>query len=464
MKTQYLLYCILISCCTLVLPDSMAAQQAELRWVGHWKNEGGRSKLVEEIKKEYIFLHPEVRLHFRYNKDLENKGKTFKFKMANAIVKMVKTSVIDWDVIFLDAIVYAMVSEKLADPEWGKKHLVDFSTVPGFAATQKDFLLTDPYYRRQSGGIIVGPYVEGFVLCPWYNHEVAAKTGIKVQERGMTIENFIGYARELSVYNRKHGTEIPFIKLSTFNRLDYLFEYLFKSQFDDPHYAIEEKYDKQKDKAFLDTLLLFEQLSQYQPILDKGWAELTMDQWKREFLEGDGLFLIGGSYIYDFFRAIDPVKYTKTMPVEFPYVVKPNGLVAGYFTTFAVMKNSPNLQQAMDLMKLWSEPKVAERWVNLTKNPTGLRHLNEPVSSTGKEPYSRFIMDMQELYGHLPMRYLRSPVYAFGSDNPVSATELHDRLADILEAKITARQYYDDVKRRFLQNQKQTKVRHSSEQ
>ena len=271
----------------------------------------------------------------------------------------------------------------------------------------------------------------------------------------MTMDDFIGYARELSAYNSKHGTAIPFIKLSTFNRLDYLFEYLFKSQFNDPYYAIEEKYDKQKDKAFLDTLLLFEQLAQYQPILNKGWAELNWDQWKRDFLDDDGLFVMAGSYMYDHLRAIDPVKYINTAPVEFPYVVAPNGLVAGYFTSFAVMKNSPNRQQAMELMQLWSEPRTAERWVRQTKNPTGLRHLNEPVRVTATDLYSRFILDMEELYGELPRRYFRKPVYAFGADNPVSATELHDRLADILDKKITARQYYEDVMTRFQHNREQ---------
>jgi hypothetical protein len=63
---------------------------------------------------------------------------------------------------------------------------------------------------------------------------------------------------------------------------------------------------------------------------------------------------------------------------------------------------------------------------------------------------------MQKKYGSMPMRYLRSPVYVFGKDNPVSATELHDRLADILAGKLTARKYYEDVMQRFHHNRMQS--------
>ncbi len=455
MKMLPVIFCIVSLLCNFA--GNGHAGQKELNWIGHWKGEGGRGELLEKIKKEYIFLHPEVKLHFRYNTDLNNPGKTYKLKMANAIVKMLTTGEINWDVIHLDSIIYAMVAEKLNAPDWGREHLVDFTDIPGFAATQKHFFFSDPYYRRQTGGIIIGPYIDGFITCPWYNTNTAAKTGIKVKERGMTINDFIGYARDLSAYNQKNNTSIPFIRLSAWNRLDYLFEYLFKSQFTDPLYAIDEKYDPRKDKAFLDTLLIFEELARYQPVIDTNWRDLPWEQMKQDFLDGNGLFTIAGSFTYNQFRAAAPEKLIDTVPVEFPYVRQPNGLVADYIPTFAVMKNSPNREQAIELVMLWTEPRVAEMWVNMTKNPTGLRyHLKPAVNESQADPYSRFIFDMQKKYGTMPMRYLRSPVYVFGKDNPVSATEFHDRLADILTGRLTARSYYADVLERFQRNRQQT--------
>ena len=436
---------------TIVNIANVFGEPTQLNWLGHWKGEDKREQLVEEVKKEYEFLNPEVQIHFLYDKDLQTQGDNYKWKTANEIVDMIKTGDIRWDVITLGGAVYNHVAELLGDPEWGAKHLVDFSTVPGFLQTQEDFIVNDPYYKNQTGGIFVGPLIEGFITCLWYNPEVAEKAGIKVKSRGMTVDDFLSYAEKLSEYNRRNYDGVPFIKLCSWNRLETLFEYLFRTQLDSPEEGVEEKYSEKKKKAFLSTLLIFEEFARFQPVINKDWKSLDWEQWKQGFLDGDGLFVTAGTYMYSGFRGIDPVKFSKLVPVESPYVKKTNGLVGDYINTFAVMKKSSNKKAAIDLLMLWSEPKVAEKWITYTKNPTGIKgHLDDPVGRVLTDNvYNNFVREMTRKYGNMPMRYFRAPSYVFGSENPVTANELREKLAEILEGKLSAQAYFDDVIRRY---------------
>lgn len=436
---------------SLVLNLPAHAGTGSLNWLGHWKGEDRREELVLEIKKEYAFLHPKVQVNFLFNKDLKGKGDTYKTRAAELIVRMIDTGSIDWDVIYLSNAVYNEVARITGDPLWGKKHLVDFSEYPWFIQAHKAFLFQTPYYRDQTGDILVGPYIEGFFNSLWFNQRLADKIGIIVQQRKMSSSDFLGYAERLTEYNRKHNTDIPFIKLSVWNRLEMLFEHLYRSQFELPNLAVEESYSAEKGKAFLDTLLLFEQLSAFQPLLNNDWRSLDWDTWHHDYLDDDGLFIVAGTYMYSHFRGYDAIKFKKLIPAEFPAVKKANGLVGDYIPTFAVMKDSPNKENAIALMKLWAEPKVAEKWVQYTRNPTGLRgHLGQPASPTLKtDIYGLFVTDMSNDYGHLPMRYFRAPSYAFGEKNPVSPREFREKLALILEGRLSASDYFADIMERI---------------
>ena len=452
-KQYFQLILVLLTFCTFTsLPAWSETKQ--LNWIGHWKGEEKRQDLVNEVKKEFEFLHPDVRINLLYNKDIETEGDNFKWKTAYIIVEMVRTGNINWDVIFLDIIVYNYVAELLNDPLWGAKHLVDFSTVPGFLQTQKKFIINDPFYKKQTGGIFVGPYIEGYFFFFCQNKKLARKTGIEIRERNMKVEDLLTYAKQLSEYNKKNNTSIPLIRMGIWNRIESLFGNIFTSQFDNPEIAIEQSFSKKKEKAFLDTLLIFEKLSHYQPIINSDWKTLQWDEWKNGFLEGKGLLITGGSFMYNHFKVAGPEKYKIVGPVEYPAVNKSKGLVGNYTPVFAVMKNSPNKKAAIDLIMLWSEPKVAEKWVSYTRNPTGIRgNLDDPVfNAMTDDIFSRFVTDMTEQYSNLPMRYYQQPVYVFGKENPVTASEFRENLILILEGKQTALDYYNDIMVRYKQH------------
>ena len=445
MKHSGLILLVLIS---INLP--LITQGSELNWVAHWLGEEKREQLVSEVAKEFRFLYPEIQLNVEFAKTLSNQGKNYKWKSAYNIADMITSGDITTDVVFLDAFIYNHVAELLNDPNWGEKHLVDVSDKPWFRQSQKDFILSSPYYREQTGGLFVGPYIEGFYTFLWQNQETARKVGIELKDRQMSLDEFFSYAKQLAEYNQRHNTSIPFIKLCSWNRLEILFEYLFKSLCDDPYFAIEAKYHPMKERLFLETLRVFEKLSTYQPVLNPDHESLKVDEWIREYLDGDGLFIVAGSYMYSHFLGTYPEKYENAIPVEPPIIKYSNGIVGDFITTFAIMKNSPNKDAALNLLKLWSEPKIADRWVAYTKNPTGLRgNLDTPASGIGDDVYTRYIQDMTSQYSHLPMRYYRTLTYIYGDKNPVTPNELRAKLAQILLGKITAQEYYDDVTKRY---------------
>ncbi len=166
-----------------------------------------------------------------------------------------------------------------------------------------------------------------------------------------------------------------------------------------------------------------------------------------DFLKGNGLFLPGATYMYSHFRGYSPENYANGIPIEQPYARQPNGLVGFFLNTFAVMKASPNRKAAIDLSMMWAEPIVAEKWVEYTKNPTGLRgNLNRPAFTTDNlDIYGRFLLDMEKQYTALLMRDFRAPTYVFGEDISVTDEAFRNNLVLIMEGKLKAGEYYKEI-------------------
>ena len=75
------------------------------------------------------------------------------------------------------------------------KHLVDFGQVPEFKKTQKNFIFDDPIWAAQTGGIIVGPMLEGYCHAIFYNKDVAERVGIEIKDMGMTFDDLLKYVK-----------------------------------------------------------------------------------------------------------------------------------------------------------------------------------------------------------------------------------------------------------------------------
>ena len=100
--------------------------------MGHWKGEGRRELLVREVLDEFSFLHSDVEVQLTFASDLM--PGTYQKGAAELIAGMIRNGEYTFDVIWLDPLTYTnYVAEDLGDPDWGRKYLVDFSTVPGFS-------------------------------------------------------------------------------------------------------------------------------------------------------------------------------------------------------------------------------------------------------------------------------------------------------------------------------------------
>jgi len=113
-----------------------------LNWMGHWQYADMRGALVREIARDFEFEHPEIELNLKF--PMEIMGERSRSKTAALIADMIRSGKLDWDIVWLDDVIYRLVAEELDDQNWGPKHLVDYEDVPGFVESQKEFIIKDP--------------------------------------------------------------------------------------------------------------------------------------------------------------------------------------------------------------------------------------------------------------------------------------------------------------------------------
>jgi ABC-type glycerol-3-phosphate transport system substrate-binding protein len=419
-----------------------AGPVTRLNWMGHWQGEDLRETLVHEIGREFDFLHPEIDLNLQFPGNIF--GRRSKPIAATEIARMVKEGRFDWDIIWLDDYIYQYVAEALDDDEWGKRHLVDFETVPGFAETQKEFIVRNPIYRNQTGGILVGPYIEGYVVALWYNRDVAQKIGLEIRNRGMTFEDLLGYVKAVYEYNQDAETPVAaFYEASDWTTLEMLFQALVKSEIADFHEAIEEKGSEKKRAAMLKGFRAFEQLGRYDPLIPSHNRNIWFNS-RHYVLQDEALFYVNGTWMYSHWRGIDPAGLKKMMPVQLPVFNEVEHTLGGYIPTFAVMKDSPNRDAAVELMMSWCQPQVAERWVSYTKNPTGLRgHLNEPARLV-TDPYEDFQYYITKRY-RSQLHFSANAGYLLGKQNADLQQAIRIKLRRLLTGDTTAQRAYETI-------------------
>lgn len=412
-----------------------------LNWMGHWLHEDMREMLVREVAQEFAFAHQDVRVNLVFPSEIM--GRRDKRLAGRYIADMIRTGEIEWDVIWLDDHIYKYVAEELGDPDWGARYLVDFTSIEGFAATQKSFIIDDPAYRDQTGGILVGPYIEGYYYLLWFNREVADRIGLQIRQRGMTFDDLVSYTERVAAYNREHGTRIAtFYEAANWFTLEALFQQLVKTQFPDFATAIEERGSAEKRAAMLRALEAFERLGALDPLI----ASHATNQWfdtRHLVLEGEALFMLSGSFMYSHWSGIDKQKLPRMVPADLPALGPANHTIGGYLPSFAVLRDAPNRDLAIELLLWWSRPQVAERWVRYTKTPTGLRG-NLASATLGEDMYERFNSHMRERYGS-QVQYSATAGYLLGSECALVQPEVDAILRRVITGRATARQAYDQI-------------------
>jgi len=418
------------------IQENKIVQTESVNWIGHWFGEDKREQLVREIATEFEFRNQDIKVNLKFPHEIM--GKRSLEEEANFIVKLINSPKPDFDIVWLESGIYNMVSQQLNDPEWGKKYLVDFSQDQKFTDSQKDFIINDSKYRNATGGILIGPYIEGFYFALWYNSEVAKLLGISIKDFGMTSDDFKSYLKAVSEFNNKSTNKIAAIyEASDWVLSEYLFQNLFDSALKDSLPT------EQSTKYALDkTLREFEEFGKYKPLISSHKTNIWFDT-RDLVLDNKALFYVGGTYMYSHWSGIDKEKMKKMIPVELPSFNKHKKYLGTYTPTFGILKNAPNVENAKKLLVFICKPDNAEKWVRYTKSPTGLKG-NLTSSDIGSDIFENFQKTITDKYGGAVENNGEKNFIV--NRNPNDYLKLLDQiLLDLLDAKISAEQAIQQI-------------------
>lgn len=416
------------------------ASPTQLNWMGHWLGEDKRETLVREVAQEFSFLHQNLNLNLKFWQDLNLAHKP---GAAQLISNLIRAKKVDWDIIWLDDDIYPLVGEELDNPQWGEQHIVNFEEVAGFKETQKTFIIQDPLYRNQTGGFLSGPYIEGYYYALFYNKNVAERIGIKIKHQGMTFDDLLGYVEAVNLYNSKNKIQIaPFYESKDWTTLEIIFQSLVKSEISDLNLAKSEVGSPEKNAALFKTLQALETLGKLNPLIPSH-RENNWTNTRHLILEDRTLFYVNGTWMYSHWHGIDAQKISKIIPVELPAFEKHNYYLGGYIPTWGVMRNSRNRDLAIELLMAWCTPKIAEKWVRYTKNPTGIIG-NLSVAESGIDSFEQFQSDITARYGG-NVHYSKYTGYLFGAKNRNLAKLLYQHIRSLLAGEITAKKAYQQI-------------------
>jgi len=412
-----------------------------LNWMGHWMHEHDREILVKEVAQNFELMNPDIKVNLKSSRQImRSRGPEI---VGKFLADMIKSGNIEWDVVRMNQFIYQHVAEQLGDLNWGKKYLVNFEEVDGFNQTQKSFIIDDPVYRKQTGGILVGPYIEGYYMAIFYNKNVAEKMGIEIKQYSMTFEDLLGYIKTVEEYNNKHNTNIAALyESANWITMKVMFQNLFKSELKNFSKAKEEVGSDEKNKAFLKTFQAFEQLGKYNPLID-SYKDNIFYKTRHLVLNDECLFFVNGIWMYNHWMGIDEEKTKKMIPAELPVFRKVNHYSGSFIPTWAVMKNAPNREEAIKLLMFWSRPQVAERWVRYAKAPTGVAGNISP-SDIGNDPFDQFLIKITDKYGS-NIHYSDNAGYILGEKNQLLQQHINKKLLQLLDGNITAQQAYDET-------------------
>lgn len=423
--------------------ETSLSPEKKLNWMGHWLMDHDRETLVREVAQDFELMNPDIDVNLEYPQQIM--GVRSREEVGRYIARMITTGNIEWDVVWMDDAIYQYTAEELGDPGWGEKYLVNFEEVDGFKETQKSFIIDDPVYRKQTGGIIVGPYIEGYYYVIYYNKDVAEMMGIEVKQYGMTFGDLFGYVRDVEEYNQGHNTSIAAIYESkNYITTELLFQNMLKSELGDFNEAKEETGSEEKNAALLKTLQAFEEMGNYDPLIDSH-KNNTWYQTRHLILDDECLFYVNGVWMYSHWMSMDEEQTRKMVPAELPVFQETDYYLGGYIPAWAVMKDAPNRDEGIRLLMFWSTPLVAEKWVRYAKAPTGLvGHLS--TSDQEDDVFAQFQAAITNRYGG-NVHYSANAGYIFGEENRLLQDDLNELLLRLLDGEITAEQAYEEIMR-----------------
>jgi ABC-type glycerol-3-phosphate transport system substrate-binding protein len=411
-----------------------------INFISHWLGEGKKEALLKEKINEFEFTNQDVKIHWKFAEDIYFDRRKQNIEISfNA--KIVLSDKPEWDIIRLNG-EYAKVGDSLHDPDWGKKYLVDFSEIPEFRETTRPELLTNDV-KAQYGGIIPGPFVDGYNWALWCNTEVAKKVGIDVKQFDMTAEDFLSYIKVVYDYNKRNNDSIiGLYEASDWSTTQTIAQVLFFSEIGNYDEIMNFHYSEKKYKAWEKVLREIEKFAAYKPLPD--YKRITWTETRNYPLKGKCLFYSNASWMYNMWLGIDSNNLKKMIPTELP-VFKPSpAYIGGYFVTWAVLKKSPNRDKAVRFLLSLNKPDMAEKWARYTKSPTGIKG-NLTTFNFGFDKIENYQYTIEHKYGAHKTAVYSNSIYCFGKENE----NVLDRYLEVFSGQMTADQALHEINKQL---------------
>jgi hypothetical protein len=408
-----------------------------LNFVGHWMNEGARGNLVREITNEFEFTHQNIHVNLKFPEELYNADDSVEIQF---ILKQIKLPTAEWDIIRIKEH-YFTIAKILNDPAWGEKYLVDFSKIPAFVDLHKPFI-NNLLVKSRTGNICTGSYNEGFYWAIFENTEVAKKIGLTVRQYDMTFEDLLNDVKAVDNYNKTNNTHIAAIfEDKNWISTETMFKRLCYSLMNNFNEVLDTRLTRKKMEIIEKGYEACEQLSKYHPII-KSRMKISWGRDNDFPLKDSCLFFVNGSWMYNIWTKNDSTSISKMLPCELPVFQASDNYIGGYTANWAVPKNAPHLQEAIQMTLYWCRPEIAEQWARYTKCPTGVKG-NLTTSSFGFDNYESFLYTIETKYEGRKVHPI-SNSYLFGEKNFM----LPLRVIEVLEGKMTAAQAVNEFKQK----------------
>lgn len=424
----------------LELAQENKSAVSTVKWLGNLHNEVTGKKAVLEMINEFEFLNQSIQIEINSTSDILEENK--RIEMAELITRMITNENYKWDIFWLDDIIYQHVADNLGNQDWGKKYLVDFSLIYEFKESHKQFILDDEFHRNKTGGIATGPFIGGTYYVLWYNSSLAEKIGIHIKKFGMTIDDLIDYTRAVKDYNEKYKTNYAaFFETNDKLLTSLLFQSLYFSEIQDPAILESDELSGIKREALLKALMVFEDLGELSPLIESHYKN-SYEQSMAAILDNDALFYPSGSYMYGIWKQKSN-KYEKMRPAELP-VFKPMPFYPGLYTSnWAVFKNSTNRDHAEKILKFLMSEKMAMKWENYTKSPTGLKGEKNTFLAENNV-YDNFNNHIARKYNN-NFRFYSNSSFIFGKNAENFMPIVEENLRNLLIGNISAEDAYNNI-------------------
>ena len=414
----------------------------KLNWIGHWKNEGFKEQLVYEVARQFEFENQDISLNLKFPEDAYPGVPEPQF-IFGQITQPQST----WDILRINNETSGVTSI-CGDPTWPAKYLVDFSQMEKFRQNSIDVVTSDAMKKRW-GGIIPGHALDGHSFVLWANKKVAEKLGITLKPFGITFSDLESYFRAVNTYNQINKTHIRAISLNTggWTPCSTFAEQLFASIIGDYDKLKNKNYSEEKLNAWAEVLKNCEKLSLYHPV-DPNWRNNKYGTDYAKSLQGDYLFTINGTWMYNIWKKMDSVRYRDMIPLELPAINPASTYLGEVSIPWVVPKNSPHREEASRLMLYWCRPEIADKWVRYTKSPTGVKG-SLVQSEFGFDVYETFDYTISKKYANkkLPLTYGDNSIY-FGEKN----ARIPNYFEEVLEGSVSASEAMRNIYKRIVKN------------